>query len=125
MDEARRELVERVGLASQASADASSAEQAIHDEIERASDPSGEDSLVEALAAWLPGARHRATEARARHDRAEAVVARCRASLAASRTALESIEQLQQDRQAAVEQARTHREQLAMDEAAARRTPER
>ena len=55
VDEARRELVERVGLASQASADASLAEQAIHDEIERASDPAGDDSLVEALAAWLPG----------------------------------------------------------------------
>jgi flagellar biosynthesis chaperone FliJ len=122
VDDARCELVGRVGLASQASAEAVMAEQAIHEEIERASDPAGEDSLVDALAAWLPGARQRVTDARMRHDRAEAEVARCRANLAVTRTALESIEQLQRERRAAVEQARAHRDQLELDETASRRS---
>ena len=76
----------------------------------------GTDQLVEAFAAWLPGARHRAAQARAVHVRMEAEVGRLRAELQASRSALESIEALIAERRAAQAAEQARRWQRDLDE---------
>ena len=94
------------------------AERSVVAETELASASDGDDSLVEAFAAWLPGAHQRITQARADQDRAEAEVSRCRAGLTACRTALESIEALRDQRRATLEAARAAAEQRALDDRA-------
>lgn len=91
VDDARTALAEGLAAAIEAQTAARAAEQAIETEAHRASDPAGEDHLVEAFAAWLPGARHHVAQAWALHDRREAEVTRLRANLAACRSALEAI----------------------------------
>lgn len=120
VDNSRRGLAASLAAATVADDAARVAEQDIRHETEIASDPAGDDRLVEAFAAWLPAARQRALQARGWHERQEAEVARCRADLAASRTALETIEQLVADRRAQEQEAAARREQQALDEAASR-----
>ncbi len=116
VDAARRALTTAIAAAVSADEVARRAEQAIQQETGLAADPLGDDRLVEAFAAWLPAARQRATQARLWHERQEAEVARCRADLAASRTALESVEQLAAERRIADQADRARREARALDE---------
>lgn len=117
VDEGRRSLSVSLAAANVAAEAVRASELDIILETERASDPAGEDSLVEAFAAWLPGARVRVTQALGQQDRQEAEVARCRADLTACRTALESIEQLRDGRLAVAEAARAKHEQRQLDDA--------
>lgn len=120
VDASRATLATSVAAASAADAAAREAEQMIRHERELASDLSGDDHLVEAFAAWLPGAQNRALQARAWHERQEAEVSRCRAELSACRTGLESIEHLIAERRTAREHEAARLVQHAMDEAGSR-----
>lgn len=120
VDASRATLASSVAAATAADAAAREAEQAVRHETQLASEPSGDDRLVEAFATWLPGALHRAIQARAWHERQEAEVARCRAELTACRTALESIEHLVAERRTARDQEAARLVQRAMDEAGSR-----
>ncbi len=123
VDEARATLARRSDEAGRAHTDAAALEHAIEHEAQRASDLDGDDARVEAFALWLPGARTRARQARDRHERLEAEVARARADLAARRTALESIEQLMANRAAEARAEAAREEQRDLDERAARARP--
>lgn len=116
VDEGRRALAEKLSVAADATKAAQSAEADIARELERASTSDGADSLVEAFAAWLPGAQQRLIQAQFRLDRQEAEVARCRADLTVCRTALEAITQLSASRRSAQEQERTRQSQKELDE---------
>ena len=120
VDDVRRTLADAITAADAAHEQANLAEHAIETEAMRAADPAGDDLLVEAFGAWLPAARHRAAQARSHHARLEADIARRRAELQASRTALESIEALIASRAAQRHAAETRRFQRAIDEAASR-----
>lgn len=122
VDDAKRNLAASLAIAAEAASTLHAAECAIEQEAERASDPDGGDHLVEAFAAWLPGARHRTAQARALHERHEADVGRRRAELAASRTALESVESLLTQCAAIAAADEARRIQHALDEAAGRLT---
>lgn len=117
VEEARRGLATNLASAAAAAEAARIAEQSIEHEAVRASDPDGDDSLVEAFAAWLPGARVQATQARALHERREAEVSRCRAELAACRIALETIESLIAQRNGEAARTTARRMQQSLDEA--------
>ena len=123
IDETREALSATITLASEAASAARDAERAIERETERASNPDGNDALVEAFAAWLPGARHVAGQARAASERLEAEVVRRRAELAACRAALEAVESLLAERRHAELRKRLLQEQQTIDEAAARGRP--
>jgi len=73
--------------------------------------------MVEAFAAWLPGARRHAAEARDACERAGAEVARLRAVLTASRAASEAVEALLAQRAEAKAKDRDRRSQAELDEA--------
>ncbi len=120
VDASQVALIAGIATATQANDAARAAERSIVDETHRASCPNGDDSLVEALAAWLPAARQRVAQARARHDDTEAEVARCRAELTACRTAFESIEALRDRRLAERESVLAAAEQRSLDDVAAR-----
>ena len=116
VDEGRRALGISLAAATAAANAVRARELEIARETEHANDPNGEDSLVEAFAAWLPGARQRVTQVLADQDRQEAEVARCRADLTACRTALETLEQLRDSRRATLETARAKHDQRQLDE---------
>lgn len=78
----------------------------------------GDDSVVEAFAAWLPGARQRAFQAREACERAQADVARARAVLAMTRAAMEAVATLAEDQAVRRAVAAARREQHALDDAA-------
>ena len=120
IDDVRQSLAASLAAASSADAEARTAERSIEAEATRASDTSGDDNLVEAFAAWLPGARHRVAQARALQERHEAEANRHRAELAICRTAMEAIETLINNRKAEASAIENRREQHALDEAAAR-----
>lgn len=120
VDAARRALAAALAVAAAANERANAADRSIEHEIQRATDPSGDDRLVEAFAAWLPIARHSAAQARALHDRHEADVARLRAELQAGRTALEAIEALIDERAAHRSAILARRAQHDLDEIGAR-----
>ena len=122
VDEMRGKLSTSLAAAATAHQEARDAERSIEEETLRAADPSGSDTLVEAFAAWLPGARDRAARACALQDRREADVARCRAELAASRIALESVEALVDLRHAEARAEEARKASIAMDEIASRMT---
>lgn len=119
--EARQSLAASTEAAAAAAAEARELERQIETETERACHPEGTDQLVEAFAAWLPGARNAALQARAQCESKEAEASRRRAELAACRTALESIESLIAERAAARSQARLRVEQHELDEIGRRR----
>ena len=116
VDECLVALAAGIAAATAAASIARAAERSITDETELASTTYGDDSLVDAFAAWLPAANQRVAQARAGQDRAEAEVIRCRAELAVCRTALESIEALRDQRRATLETARAAAEQRALDD---------
>ncbi len=116
VDDAGRCFADSLAAATTAGGAARTAERAIEQEAELASDPSGDDGLVEAFAAWLPIAKHQAAQARALCERYEAEVSRCRAGLAACRTALETIESLIVERQTKQAVIRDRRAQQALDD---------
>lgn len=123
VEDGRRGLALSLDAANVAALALREAEMAIVRETERASDASGGDQLVEAFAAWLPGARRRVTQALFWQDRQDAEVARCRADLTACRQALESLQQLCADRQAVEDEAAARQEAQMLDEAASRAKP--
>ena len=99
---------------------AKQAERLIATETRAASDPTGDDGVVEAFAAWLPGARGRAAEAREACERAQADVSRARALLAATRAGVEAVTTLIAERSARLAAAAASAEQRVLDDAAAR-----
>ncbi len=115
-EDAQRALVRCLAAEHQAEWAAGEEERSIAREIQAASDPSGSDAVVEALAAWLPGARRRLLETRNQWETLQAETARARAGLVACRAALESIERLQQERRQAAEQVLQRRAQIELDD---------
>ena len=112
----------------QAEADADSlakqADRSIARETAAAEALDGGDAVVEAFAAWLPGARRRAAHARDACERAQADVSRARAVLAMSRAGMEAVQTLMQERAARQAAAAARQEGHALDDAARRRTVE-
>lgn len=102
---------------------ADDANQQIADEAAAASSLNGDDALVEAFAAWLPGARQHAAEAREACERAGAEVTRLRAVLTASRTASEAVETLLAQRAEEAAEDRNRRSQAELDEAGRQTEP--
>jgi flagellar biosynthesis chaperone FliJ len=115
-DDAQRQLVASLAAEGRAQAMADDAERAIASETEAALDLCGSDATVEAFAAWLPVARGRLEQALRGLETRRAETARARAGLAASRTALESVETLQQRRQEKERLARERRWQLELED---------
>jgi flagellar biosynthesis chaperone FliJ len=124
VEEGRRTLAISLDAASVAAEAVREAELAIIRETERATECTGGDQLVEAFAAWLPGARRRVAQALSWQDRQDSEVARCRADLTACRQALASLEQLCAKRQALNEAAATRQETQRLDEAGSRPKPD-
>jgi flagellar biosynthesis chaperone FliJ len=124
VEEGRRTLAISLDAASIAAEAVREAELAIIRETERATESSGGDNLVEAFAAWLPGALQRVVQAGDWQDRQEAEVARCRADLTACRQALESLEQLCAGRRMRADETAARQEAQRLDEAGARPRPE-
>ncbi len=111
VDDARLGLAQAVAAEMAAEALARAAERSMECEAQRAADPDGGDELVEAFAAWLPGARQRAAQARAEQERLSEAVTCRRAELAASRAGLDVIETLLRRKQEAAAAARARQEQ--------------
>ncbi len=123
LDDAKRALAATLRAEEAAQIEASKQEAAIAIEADIASDLGGDDSFVEAFAAWLPGGRARAAAARAAHEQAQSEVAKARAALTAARAAAEAASNLL-DRQAALRQAEAAgHAQAEQDDAALRRRP--
>lgn len=116
-DHAQRELAHGVVQEAAAEAAVKEANSCIERETALASDPEGDDAVVEAFAAWLPSARLRAIEVLAAHERAAAEVARLRAVLTASRSAAEAVEALLSERRAERAERQARRAQDELDEA--------
>lgn len=115
-DEARQELSRALVVEAAASARADDATRQIADETAAASSLMGDDSMVDAFATWLPGARQHAAATRAVSERASAEVGRMRAILTVSRTAAESVETLLAQRAAMQAEDRGRRLQAELDE---------
>ncbi len=115
-DEASQELSRALATEAAADARAVDATRQIADETAAASSLMGDDAMVEAFAAWLPGARQHATKTRAERERAGAEVSRMRAILAVSRAAVEAVETLLAQRAEASAKDRARREQAELDE---------
>ena len=120
-DEALAALTRALDAEAAADAAAKRAEQEIAAETVAAAALEGGDSVVEAFAAWLPGARHRAAQARAACERAGAETARARAVLAMARAAAEAITTLIAERAAHRSAAEAARAQLDLEDAARNR----
>ena len=116
-DAAKRAVVECLDAETEAGSCAWEAGLAIEREADAAAAGAGGDALVEAFAAWLPGARLRAGQAQALHERRQAETACARAALAASRGALESLETLIARRAAGVAETAARIAQRELDDA--------
>lgn len=103
---------------------AKQAERSIAAETAAAEAVDGGDAVVEAFAAWLPGARHRAVQARDACERAQADVSRARAVLAMTRAGVEAVQTLMQERTDRQAAAAARQEGHALDDAARRRGTE-
>ena len=123
VDDARQSLASSLLTADAADEQARTAEQRIEIEAQRATSLDGGDDLVEAFAAWLPGARQQAMQARAAHERLAAEVACRRAELAASRSGLEVIETLLRQKRDVAAAQQSRRMQQEIDEAGSRCKP--
>ena len=97
---------------------AKEAERIIATELTAAGTLDGDDSVVEAFAAWLPGARQRAYVAREACERAQADVARARAVLAMTRSAMEAVATRAKEQAGRRASAAAQQEQHALDDAA-------
>ena len=116
-EEALAALAQALQAEAAADARAKQAERLIATETVAASSLDGDDGVVEAFAAWLPGARLHAGQARCACERAQADVARARAVLAMTRAGVEAVATLLQQ-QAAQQAARAaQQEQHALDDA--------
>lgn len=104
-DDATRKLATALANEDKAERGAHEIERSIAEEMAAASHPDGSDAMVEAFGAWLPRARKQLEGARHTLADRQAETARLRAELTACRTALESVETLQQKRQLAARQA--------------------
>lgn len=115
-DDAQRHLVGCLAAEARAQGTVDLAQRTIAAETEAAADLCGSDATVEAFAAWLPGARRRLQEATRELDSLQAETARARAGLAASKTALESVETLHQRRQEEAKREAERRYQLELED---------
>jgi putative NADH-flavin reductase len=122
-DEARQDLSRAVAAEAAAATRADEAVQRIAEEAVAASSLTGDDAVVDAFAAWLPGARRYAAETRALCDHASAEVGRMRAILTASRTASEAVETLLAQRADAQAKDYARRMQSELDEAGRQTMP--
>lgn len=104
-DEAQRNLVEALTLEDRAEQLSHRVERTIAQEMQAATDVNGSDAMVEAFAAWLPGARQQLASARQALLDRQAETMRNRAELTACRTALEIVETLQKERKDATQRA--------------------
>lgn len=104
-DEAQRKLVEALALEDRAEQTSHRVERTIAQETQAATDVNGSDAMVEAFAAWLPGARQQLAAARQLLLDRQAETMRSRAELTACRTALETVETLQKERKDATQRA--------------------
>ena len=104
-DEAQRKLVEALALEDRAEQMSQRVERTIAQETQAATDVNGSDAMVEAFAAWLPGARQQLASARQLLLDRQAETMRSRAELTACRTALETVETLQKERKDAAQRA--------------------
>lgn len=123
LDDASQALSRALAAETAAAARADDATRQIADEAAAASSLTGTDATVEAFAAWLPGARQHATEAREACERAGAEVARLRAVLTASRAAYEAVESLLAQRREEEAKERDRRSQAELDEAGRQTEP--
>ena len=121
-DDARQALAQALATEATAAARAEHAARRIAEEQAAASSVSGNDTVVEAFAAWLPGARQTAAKARETCDRAGAEVARMRAILTASRAATEAVDTLMAQRAEKQAEDRARRIQADLDDAGRPRT---
>jgi len=115
-DEARQGLFRALAAEAAATARADDAMRRIADETVAASSLMGGDAVVDAFAAWLPGARQHAASTRTACERAGAEVGRMRAILAVSRTAAEAVETLLAQRAEALAKDQARRLQAELDE---------
>ncbi len=104
-DDAQRRLVEALAQETRAEHLSHSIELTIAQETEAATDVNGTDDMVEAFAAWLPGARKQLASARQILLDRQAETLRVRAELTACRTAMETVETLQKQRRDATQRA--------------------
>ena len=104
-DEAQRLLVVSLAQEDRAEQASQRVERQIAQETEAATDINSSDAVVEAFAAWLPSARQNLTAARQKLMDRQADTMRSRAELTACRTALETVEALQQQRKEAAQRA--------------------
>jgi flagellar biosynthesis chaperone FliJ len=123
LDDASQALSRALAAETVAAARADDAARQIAEEAAAASSLTGNDAMVEAFAAWLPGARQHAAETREACERAGAEVARLRAVLTASRAAYEAVETLLAQRAEAQAKERDRRSQAELDEAGRQTEP--
>jgi flagellar export protein FliJ len=101
---------------------AKQAERTIAAETVAAGALDGDDGVVEAFAAWLPGARQRAAQARGACECAQADVSRARAVLAMTRAGVEAVATLLDEQSSRRAAAAARQEQHALDDAVRGRT---
>ena len=116
-EEALAALARALQIEEEADDLAKQAERIIATELVAAGALDGDDGVVEAFAAWLPGARQRAYQARDACERTQADVARARAVLAITRAALEAVLTLAKEQAARRAVAAAQKEQHALDDA--------
>jgi len=121
-DEAQRQLVNALNEESRAERIVQETERVMAQEMETASDPNSSDAVVEAFGAWLGGARRQLETARRMLLDRQAETIRVRAELTATRTALESVEALQEQRRQGAQRAQDQRLQRELED---RPAPER
>lgn len=121
-DEAQRQLVNALNEESRAERIVQETERVMAQEMETASDPNSSDAVVEAFGAWLGGARRQLETARRMLLDRQAETIRVRAELTATRTALESVEALQEQRRQEAQRAQDQRLQRELED---RPAPER
>ena len=117
-DEALAALAQALRMEAEADDLAKRAERAIGAETAAAEALDGDDGVVEAFAAWLPGARRRAADAREACERAQADVARARAVLAMTRAGMEAVATLAEEQAARLAALAARREGHVLDDAA-------
>lgn len=123
---AHEEALAPLALALQAEEEADGlakqAERTIATETVAAGALDGDDGVVEAFAAWLPGARQRAAQARGACERAQADVSRARAVLAMTRAGVEAVATLLDEQASRRAAAAARQEQHALDDTTRGRT---
>lgn len=104
-DDAQRKLVASLALEDCAEQMSHRVQRSIAQEMQAASDVNGSDAMVEAFAAWLPAARQELAKAQQVLLDRQAETMRTRAELTACRTALETVETLNNERKDAAQRA--------------------